>query len=387
MIHALGPRLTKKDIALAKQAAHSLELQARDLPLAAAAYAEFASLAAASADAEAVRSARFLKGAARRLKLLNQPLTLKGVTVAGQALDWKSYRGKVVLVSFVDTTTFASQVEWRAYLKPLYDRHKDQGFEVLGVSLNKDRQSLDRFLQAEKIPWTCLHDVPAADGGPSPLAESLGIATDLLPLNVLVDRRGKVLSTTMNGPALMAMLPRYVGRPPAPPVGAPRGQPFPPGSGAFRTAQRQAFSGQGRIWGVAIWVFVLLVSAGAFLVLLPFALVLAFQAVKRGYNGGTWCLAGLLSFNPMFPLVVLAVLPHRARQARRLKETQALQDKLAAARSPVGPPVPGPASPPATPLAVPSPARSTADFPARSLGDEVTRDLPAVSLGDEITRV
>jgi hypothetical protein len=369
----LGPKLEKKDLALARQAAHSLEFLARDLPLAAEAYARFATLAAASADAEVARSARFLEGAARRLKLRNRPLSIQGVTVDGRPLDWKAYRGKVVLVSFVDTTNFASAAEWRGSLKVIYARYKDRGFAVLGVSLNKDRQSLEQFLKAENIPWPCVHDVAAGAGGPGPLAEHLGISAAALPLDILVDRAGKVVATTATGPNLMVLLPRYVGQPAPPPFPVQGGQPFPPRPGAFRPDRGPSLpAGPGRSgesW--TLLAVLLVVGMVILLVLLPFALILAFQAHRRGYHGVIWCLTGLLSFNPMFPLVVLALLPHRARQARRLKEMQALQNKLAC--PPVAAMRPGPSPPQATPPVVPASAGSTATFPARSLGDEVTR--------------
>ncbi len=386
---SLGPKLKKADLELARQAAQSLELVARDLPLAAQAYANFAALAAASADAEVARSARLLEGAARRLKLTNQPLRINGVSVTGQAVDLRAFRGKVVLVSFVDTTNPASVAEWRDNLRFLYSLYKDHGFAVLGVGLNKDRQSLEQLLKAESIPWPCLHDVPAGAGGPGPLAEHLGIAADALPLGILVERSGKVVSPTVRRADLAILLPGYVAQANALPGPGPRGQPFPqvPGRGFPQNPGQFSPPGPVRVWGLGPWIGILIAVVLVFLILLPFALILASQAKKRGYRGGTWFLTGLLSFNPMFPLVVLALLPHRARQARRLKELQALQEKLAEARAPVAAKVQGAPRPEASPPAVPSAAASTASFPSQSVGDQATRDFPAASLGDEITRV
>ena len=41
-----------------------------------------------------------MEGAARRLALVGTPLELEGTKLDGTPLDWKAYRGKVVLVQF-----------------------------------------------------------------------------------------------------------------------------------------------------------------------------------------------------------------------------------------------------------------------------------------------
>ena len=44
-----------------------------------------------------------LLGAARRLDLVGKPFVLEGSTVDGKPLDWKKYRGKIVLINFFAT--------------------------------------------------------------------------------------------------------------------------------------------------------------------------------------------------------------------------------------------------------------------------------------------
>jgi hypothetical protein len=77
---------------------------------------------------------------------------------------------------------------------------------------------------------------------------------------------------------------------------------------------------------VVVALLSLLVAA---LVLSPFALVLALQAQRRGFGFGVWLLAGFLSANPLLPLVLLGLLPNRARQAQRRAELHELNGRLA----------------------------------------------------------
>jgi hypothetical protein len=123
----------------------------------------------------------------------------------------------------------------------------------------------------------------------------------------------------------------------------------------------------------------LLLGLGVFLAALP-----AFQAYRRGYNGVVWCLAGLLGQNPIFVLVVLAMVPHRSRQRLREEFAQELDAKLAGRDLPVAGSTVG------KPVRDRSIGDAATDVPGRidtrSVGDQVT-ELPHRSLGDDQTRL
>ena len=56
----------------------------------------------------------------------------------------------------------------------------------------------------------------------------------------------------------------------------------------------------------------------------------AYQAYRRGYNPIVWGLAGMFASNPIFILVVLAVVPHRSRVKLRQQFRDELDRKLGA---------------------------------------------------------
>jgi hypothetical protein len=134
--------------------------------------------------------------------------------------------------------------------------------------------------------------------------------------------------------------------------------------------------------GVALYLLIIL----GILCLVP-----AVQAKRRGYSFFVWFFAGLVAFNPIFLLIVLASVPHRRRQKLRERFRHELDAKLAAAGAPAVA-----ADRPVSdrslgdqPTLLPGAAASTADAsaPDRSLGDAPTVPPDARSLGDEVTRL
>jgi hypothetical protein len=122
--------------------------------------------------------------------------------------------------------------------------------------------------------------------------------------------------------------------------------------------------------GLGAMEITILVMLGVFtfsvflLVLIP-----AYQAYHRGYNPVIWGLAGVFSVNPLFILVVLGMVPHRARQRMRDRFAARLDEKLAAL-------APAPTDE----------AAGAARADTFTVGDEATR-LPHRSIGDDLTRM
>jgi peroxiredoxin len=72
------------------------------------------------------------------------------------------------------------------HVRELYDRLHAKGFEVVGVSLDKDAEALSTFLDENQLPWETL-----AGDETQELAEKYGVRG--IPTMMVVDKEGKVL--------------------------------------------------------------------------------------------------------------------------------------------------------------------------------------------------
>lgn len=118
-------------------------------------------------------------------------------TLAGDSLALASLRGKVVLVNFWATWCAPCRQETPA-LVALRDQLKDQGFEVVGVSLDLDgKAAVEPFVQEYRVTYPMLL-------GDQTLADRFG-GTIGLPTSFLLDREGRFVHR-FTGPVPVSML-------------------------------------------------------------------------------------------------------------------------------------------------------------------------------------
>jgi len=169
--------------------------------LAKEAYNGFADLFANSDDATLKRYAEMFRGSVRRMELVGNEMKLTGTTFEGEAFDLSSLKGKVVLVDFWATWCPPCRAEYPG-MKANYEKYHDQGFEIVGVSLDRDRKALEKYITDKKVPWITLHEKEA--GGRHPAAARYGITG--IPTMILIGRDGKVVSLRARGSELTRLL-------------------------------------------------------------------------------------------------------------------------------------------------------------------------------------
>ena len=129
--------------------------------------------------------------------ILGQTVELSGYTVQGKPVDMSDYKGKVVLVDFWATWCGPCRAEI-PNIKTTWDKHHDDGFEVIAVSVDEDLKALKAFVAEEKPPWTVV-----ADNSPQnkkPLGNKYGIRA--IPAFVLIGKDGKAAAINCRGQRL-----------------------------------------------------------------------------------------------------------------------------------------------------------------------------------------
>ncbi len=168
--------------------------------------------------------------AQRRLDLIGKPLVIEATRLDGGSLDFASYQGKPVLVAFFGAFDPRCQQEM-ALLKSAYEKYHGQGFEVIGVSLDRDRDLLSQYLAEAKLPWVIVTN--------NKLAEDLGV--EMIPFFLFLDREGKVTDIYLQGPALDKKLTEVFGSMEDPAIPAPQPTET-PGDQSYQVPSRSAGS-------------------------------------------------------------------------------------------------------------------------------------------------
>ncbi len=178
-------------------------------------FAEFGGVFAKSSDKQLAAYGKKLAKPAEGIAsdLVGKPLELAGVTALGTSLDWKSYRGKVVLVDFWATWCGPCLREM-PHVKALYEKHQERGFDVVGISLDKDLDALAKFLEENALPWTTL-----AGEETEQLAAKCGVRG--IPTMMLVDKDGQVVAVSHKVSDLAAKAEKLLDASPQTPAKSP----------------------------------------------------------------------------------------------------------------------------------------------------------------------
>ena len=106
------------------------------------------------------------------------------VDIDGKTIDLNKMKNKVILIDF-----------WATWCKPcvrafpnlieLYKKYNKIGFEIIGISLDKNKKKIDSFLSKSPLPWKIIY---SGKGWDDPIKKKFGIQN--IPSVWLVDKKG-----------------------------------------------------------------------------------------------------------------------------------------------------------------------------------------------------
>ena len=120
---------------------------------------------------------------------------------AGQAGSLEALRGRVVLVDFWHPG-WTPWVRDLGNLKRTHEAYRRLGFEVVGVSLERNADAARAFAARERLPWTLVL-------GEQELPRQLGLFGE--SANFLIDQNGIIIGRNLRGSELAQALQRALG--------------------------------------------------------------------------------------------------------------------------------------------------------------------------------
>ena len=150
-------------------------------------------------DEEVVRSGKALEGKLRRAQLPGNEMLVGGTFIDDTEYKAEDYAGKTVLIDFWATWCGPCRGEI-PNVKKLYGYYHEKGFEIIGISSDRDVETLKKFIEKEEMPWKQMMRDKALVADGQTMGSYYGVTG--IPTMILIGPDGKVVTINARGAAL-----------------------------------------------------------------------------------------------------------------------------------------------------------------------------------------
>ena len=161
-------------------------------------------------ESQKANAVMLLEGAQKRA--MGVELNLYGRTLDDEEFDWQALRGKYVLVKFTATWCGPCKGEIPGMLTA-YEKYKDKDFEIVSVYIWQHEAdpvaTVRHTVEEEELTWMIVSEELTDKAGQPKQGEFYAIQG--VPTMLLIDKEGKVISTSARGEVLQRLLKEIFG--------------------------------------------------------------------------------------------------------------------------------------------------------------------------------
>jgi peroxiredoxin len=118
----------------------------------------------------------------------------------GKSVAIEDFRGKIVLINFWASWYKPSRKN-NLELKDIYNKYKNINFEIVSISIDTYGNNWKKAIETDGLNWTNLIEIGGWHGKVTDQFEIKGI-----PLNILLDKEGKIITVNSTGELLQKKL-------------------------------------------------------------------------------------------------------------------------------------------------------------------------------------
>lgn len=129
----------------------------------------------------------------KKLKIGAEAIYFKTTDIAGKEISPTDYRGRVVLLDFWATWCAPCLAEM-PNVKKVYSTYHEKGFDIIGVSMDNNRDALDSYLKEQNVTWRQIYD---GKGWQAEVGQRYAVSS--IPSTFLIDKQGRIRYKNLRG--------------------------------------------------------------------------------------------------------------------------------------------------------------------------------------------